>query len=379
MPQLRVELTSEDRVGVTPGEFGVVAIFINGSDEVAQFNVAQASHPSLVLEIEDAQGETVLLGAPDAPTERDSGPGEGVEPGGSVTLEYVGFLDRSQAPGRYRVRYVGRYEPLGGSREDPLASDWLDFGLTALEVDFELAEPLPVRRVDLEQTGLRAFFSWWSNWWHNLLCFFRRLFGGEPCDGVFTRNVDEARTEVMSDAPPGFEAWNGTYGWRARFRTVVDQSACRVTVTIKVRLVGSITDAQKTAWETAIEADWSNIFKLCCRCCCCKNGYTIVANIEFVTSGEDQVVNVGNTTTNMGNWGRNDTTAVSHEFGHMLGALDEYYTVDGTPWGMPFQTGAGIMNNPNEGPLARHYGLVDQAVEAALGTPCTTRPVSVNC
>jgi hypothetical protein len=143
-----------------------------------------------------------------------------------VTLEHVGFLDRSQAPGRYRVRYVGRYEPLDGSRDDPLASDWLNFELTALEVDSEVAEPLPVRRVDLEQTGLRAFLSWSSNWWHNLLCFFRRLFGGEPCDGIFIRNVDEARTEVMSDAPPGFEAWNGTYGWRARFRSVVDQSAC---------------------------------------------------------------------------------------------------------------------------------------------------------
>jgi hypothetical protein len=164
-----------------------------------------------------------------------------------VTLEYVGFLDRSQAPGRYRVRYVGRYEPLGGSREDPLVSEWLDFEIAALEVEFEAAEPLPVPRVDLEQAGLRAFSAWWRNWWHNLLCFFRRLFGGEPCDGAFTRNVDEARTEVMSDAPPGFEAWNGTYGWRARFRTVVDQRACRVTVTIKVRLVGTITDAQKTA------------------------------------------------------------------------------------------------------------------------------------
>ena len=379
MPQLRVELTSEQLADVTPGEFRVVAVFTNGSDEIARLNTAQASHPSLVLEIEDAQGGTVLLGAPDAPTERDSGPGQDVEPGGSVTLEYVGFLDRSQAPGRYRVRYFGQYEPLGGSREDPLVSEWLEFEIAALEVEFEVAEPLPARRVDVPETGLQAFLAWLANWWHNLLCFLRRLFGGEPCDGVFTRNVDEARTEVMSDAPPGFEAWNGTYAWRARFRTVVDQRACRVTVTIKVRLVGTITDAQKTAWENAIEADWSNVFKLCCRCCRCRNGYAIVANIEFVTSGEDQVVNVGNSTTNMGNWGRNDTTAVSHEFGHMLGALDEYYTVDGTPWGLPFQTGAGIMNNPSEGPLARHYGLVEQAVEAELGTSCTVRPVAANC
>lgn len=178
------------------------------------------------------------------------------------------------------------------------------------------------------------------------------------------------RGSKRGTAPTGGEPDSARWSIRAHVR---------VTVTIKVRLVGAITDAQKTAWETDIEADWSNIFKLCCWCCCCKNGYTIVANIKFVTSGEDQVVNVGNTTTNMGNWGRNDTTSVSHEFGHMLGAPDEYYTVDGTPRGMPFQTGAGIMNSPNEAPLARHCRLVDQAVEAALGTSCTTRPVSANC
>lgn len=262
MPRLTVELNSEQRVGVTPGEFRVVAVFTNKSDEVASLNTSQASHPSLVLQVQDAQGERVLLGPPDAPTEKDGGPGEPVEPEGTGTIEYVGFLDRSLAPGRYQVRYFGQYEPLGGSRQDPLVSEWLDFEVAAPEVPWEIVEPLPPRRVDRAETGLQAFLSWFWNWWHNILCFLRRIFGGERCDGVFTRDVDEARTEVMSDAPPGFEAWNGTYGWRARFRTVVDQRACRVTVTIKVRLVGAITDAQKTAWENAIEADWSNVFKL---------------------------------------------------------------------------------------------------------------------
>jgi hypothetical protein len=379
MPQLEVELTAERREQIVPGEFGVVAALRNTGDEVAYLNRAQAAHPALVLEVVDAKGEAVYMRPPDAPREDQGGRGDPIEPGAVVSFEYVGFFDRSQAPGRYRVRYVGRYEPLGGTTEDPLVSEWLEFELAEPADRFEIAEPLPGEVASFEPTRIVAFFWWWRGFWHRILCRILRLFGRERCKRVLTHTVDEARTEVMSNAPPGFEAWNGTYSWRARFRVRIDQSRCRATVTIRVRLVGTISDAQRTAWENAVEADWSNVFKVCCRCCCCSDGYTIVANIEFVTSGEDQVVNVGDSTTNMGNWGRNDTTAVSHEFGHMLGALDEYYTVDGTNWGLPFQAGAGIMNNPNEGPLARHYGLVERAVEAALGTSCTTRTTSAPC
>jgi hypothetical protein len=379
MPQLRVDLASQRRDEVVPGEFGVTAIFTNEGSDASLLNRAQAEHPSLVLEIQDSKGETVLMRPPDAPREDQGGRGEPIEPGETVSIEYVGFLDRSQAPGRYQVRYAGRHEPLGGTQEDPLVSEWLDFEVIESDDEFDHAELLPARIVRVEPTRFARLIFLILRWWHAIICWLRRLFGRDGCEKVITRDVDEPRIEVMSDAPAGFEAWNGTYSWRARFRTVVDQVRCTVTVTIRVRLVGNITDAQRDAWESAIEADWGNRFKLCCFCCCCRNGYTIVANIDFVASGEHQVVHVGDSTTNMGNWGRDDTDAVSHEFGHMLGALDEYYTVDGTAWGLPYQVGAGIMNNPNELPLARHYSVAEQAVEVALGTSCSTRAASTNC
>lgn len=379
MPLLEVELTTERQYQVVAGEFSVVARFRNATDEVAYLNVAQAVHPALVLEIRDADDTAVLLRPPDAPRPEQAGRGEPIEPGADVSIEYVGFLDRDQSPDAYRVRYVGRYEPLGGSPDDPLVSDWLDFEVARPAERFERPDPLPGRVRVVEPVGLLRIFVWVRELLHLIVCWILRLLRLERCDRVLTRSIDEARTEVMSNAPPGFEAWNGTYAWRARFRAELDQRRCRMTVTVRIRLVGTITDAQRTAWESAIEARFGNVFKHCCRCCCCRNGYTIVANVAFVTSGEDQVVNVGDSTTNMGNWGRNDTTAVTHEFGHMLGALDEYYTVDGTDWGSPFQPGAGIMNNPNEGPLARHYELVERAAEAMLGTSCSTRAVSQGC
>ena len=81
----------------------------------------------------------------------------------------------------------------------------------------------------------------------------------------------------------------------------------------------------------------------------------------------------------MTNWGNTDTTAINHEMGHMLGAKDEYYTVDGTAWGLPWQNGAGIMNNPNETPLARHLDLVRDTVRAMLGTNCITKMMGDSC
>jgi hypothetical protein len=106
----------------------------------------------------------------------------------------------------------------------------------------------------------------------------------------------------------------------------------------------------------------------------------IVCDLQFVTSGEHQVVNVGTSTTNMGNWGAGDTIDVSHEFGHMLGALDEYFTVNGTNWGPGRQPTGSIMNNPANLPAARHYETVRAAAASLLGgalqtvdrnTPCS--------
>jgi len=104
-----------------------------------------------------------------------------------------------------------------------------------------------------------------------------------------------------------------------------------------------------------------------------------VADIQFVTSGEHQVVNVGASTTNMGNWGATDTTDVRHEFGHMLGALDEYFTVNGVNYGPGGQATGNIMNNPANAAAAHHYELIRAAASDLLGTSCSTNSVNVRC
>lgn len=362
MPPLAVTLELRKPAEAAPTDVFLEATVTNKGAEPVPFNSAQAAYPSLVLEVEGPSRQRVLLPPPPVPTEADAGPGDPLEPGAVVTLTYGGFLDPVLGPGRFRARYAGRFPALGGSPEDPLLSEWVEFDL-----------PRPPR------PRLKLWPPPWSRFWRWL----QTRIPPEPFPEWFwcrlTRawEVDEAMTETITNAPPPFQAWNGTYGWRARFLLRVVGRSCRVQVTVRVRVIGTITQAQLTAWATAIASAWGNIFKLCDPEfweTCCGNGFTVVPVIAFVTTNEHQVVVAGANTVDMGNWGAADTVAVRHEFGHMLGALDEYFTVNGTAWGAPNQATGSIMNNPPNAPAARHYELVRTqtgAVQAiAVGQSC---------
>jgi hypothetical protein len=391
MPQLRAEVRSKDREEADPGELRITVEFTNDGAEPVPLNLHQAAHPALVLEVEDPNGKAVRLPPPSAPDTEDLEAGQLIGPGESVTLDYAGFLDRSLAPGTYRVRYAGRYPALGGTPDDPLLSDWTTFAVRRMPIDVP-GIPVPTPKPSPEEILLRPKKPWplllepiriliaWLWWrvWRRLWCLIVRVLLRRQCR-VLSQEFDQARTETISNAPAGSEAWNGTYAWRARFLLTVDEPACRVTAAIRVRLAGTITAAQRSAWESAIEATWNNRFKLCHDGCCCESGLDIVTDIAFVSSGEHQVVNVGATTTNMGNWGASDTVDVSHEFGHMLGALDEYFTVNGVDWGAGRQAGAPIMNNPANPPVARHYDVVRDAASSLVGHTCRTIERTAGC
>ncbi len=385
MPSLEVALQTEVRDEAVAGEVRVEATFTNAGEQPTRLNRHAASHPGLALEVRNSKDEPVLLAPPSAPGPADLEAGEVVEPGASVTLEYAGFLDRDLPPGTYRVRYFGQYPILGGATDDPLRSDWLVItlrsprGFTPGIGVTGLRPPAP----DDVLSSPRAPFPWIRSVIDRLLWIGERLYClifGPRCDSVLPQEIDQARTETISNAPPGAEAWNGTYGWRARFLVTVDEPQCRAAVVIRVRLVGTITGAQRSAWESAIKSAWNSQFSLCCRrCCCCDSGLGIECDIQFVTSNEHQVVNVGATTTNMGNWGAGDTVDISHEFGHMLGALDEYFTVNGVDWGAARQPTGAIMNNPANRPAARHYDTVRAAATTLLGTNCSTIAAGGRC
>lgn len=211
--------------------------------------------------------------------------------------------------------------------------------------------------------------------------------------------VNESISETISNAPSAptdYTAWNNTFGWRSKFTLTVERSTCKITATIKIKVTGTITAGQKSAWKSAIEAKWNNKVKLVCpdTICpgACTDGYVVAVEVLYVDSGEHYSVRANTPgateggrsglggTTSMTGWGVNDTVDITHEFGHMLGAKEEYFTTDGVDYTeggtkRGFRDpGAGIMNNPSGDPLPRNYDLIRQKAATVMGTgaSCTT-------
>lgn len=102
--------------------------------------------------------------------------------------------------------------------------------------------------------------------------------------------------------------------------------------------------------------------------------------MQFVGNNEHQVVNAGASTPNMGNWGTGDTVDITHEFGHMLGAKDEYFTVDGVNYGAWRQANGNVMNNPANTPVPKHFYIIKEEAEKLIrSTNCTVVPINQAC
>lgn len=207
----------------------------------------------------------------------------------------------------------------------------------------------------------------------------------KPCDqkSFPPRKVGRPVKEVISNAPADALSWNGTYEWVAKFTVVVTRATCAIKVIVKLKVAGAITDAQKSAWKSAIENKWNDKVTLYCSdadCAkACPDGYPVSVSIEYVTSGEHQTVTAGPETIDMGKWGATDTVDVTHEFGHMLGNPEEYYTTNGVNYATtvdgvyyPARSPNGtVMNNPANDPVPRHYDLIRQEAGKAMKIHCS--------
>ena len=361
MAALRAKLESIAKGTVPPSDVGVVAIVVNPTDKPVAFNESQARRVSLVLQVEDEQGKRLLLPPPSIPTEPDRA-AKPLAPGESVELRYGGFLDCRLRSGRYRVRYHAVHPALGGSPIDPLTSDWLS-------VDVRPPYSLFAFLMYLWRGFLRLV-----EWILELLRCWRR------CRRVLVQELDRSITETISGAPAGYEAWNGVYGWHARFQIRLEEAPCRVVLILRIRLSGTITDAERSAWESSIESAWANRFKSCADLGCCASGLPITFDLQYVTSGEHHVVVVHPTTTlSMNTWGATDATDVRHEVGHMLGNKEEYFTVDGVSYGPARQPAGNIMNNPANFPAGAHYWLAQEAINSLLGETGSVKAIAAVC
>ncbi|HWH63460.1 MAG TPA: DUF4157 domain-containing protein, partial [Ginsengibacter sp.] len=200
------------------------------------------------------------------------------------------------------------------------------------------------------------------------------------------KEVDENVTETISNAPAAFGAWNGTFNWQSRF--MIQLNAMIGQIWLVMRLSTTAPRNVQRAWERAIYNKWSGnkylkivipgVTQGPCKFLVrvdlrwvtdpAKAHYTITPKAPGDLCGGR--AGVGGTCS-MIDWGNADVTDITHEFGHMIGNKEEYFTTDGhnfaTGGKVGFRDpGGGVMNNPAERAQLRHFNLLKEKVADML-------------
>jgi len=134
------------------------------------------------------------------------------------------------------------------------------------------------------------------------------------------------------------------YGWRSAFFQADTHIVVRLQLNPDAGISAATLDNLRTTWRNGIISKWSDRFD-----CKSPNGERrrITFDVQWVSSNAHHVVRVrpGPERSNMTTWDTLDTGDVaSHEFGHMLGHVDEY--ADGTcPARSPVNTGTVMDDN----------------------------------
>jgi hypothetical protein len=248
---------------------------------------------------------------------------------------------------------VGEYTVGGKVRDGRSMRELCNLRVNAYDDDFLFDDSLGSDRSDHHGNYMIAYEK--SD--------FKEWFEGNPDPYVKVRN-DQGRVLARSytrDEAPRHSTINVTiggqeieksmseciYGWTSRYR----QEGTHIIVRIQLDPDSGISDTTiatlRNTWKTGIENKWSNHFA--CRCTtphCFRQG-TLTFEVLWVNNNPHHTVRVrqGPARTNMTTWDSNDTGDVaSHEFGHMIGLVDEY--VDAAcPNRSPVNTGTVMDDN----------------------------------
>lgn len=140
------------------------------------------------------------------------------------------------------------------------------------------------------------------------------------------------------------------FGWTAAFEQTWSHIVIRIRLNPDSGISAATMTNLRTTWQTSIQNIWSNRWG-CGRAGECTCPFTF--EVQWVTTNQHHSVTVhqGPGRANMLNWyTTNGGNVAAHEYGHMLGLVDEYYENPPCPDRNPVNTGTIMDNNSNNVP-----------------------------
>ncbi len=153
-----------------------------------------------------------------------------------------------------------------------------------------------------------------------------------------------SKLETMAREEHSFAMAECIFGWTAAFEQTWTHIRIRIRLNPDAGITAATMNTLRTTWENGIEPTWSNQWG-------CGHAGELPCALTFevlwVTTNPHHTVRVrpGPAGTNMTTWDTMDSGGVAaHEYGHMLGLIDEY--VDARcPGRSPVNTGTVMDNN----------------------------------
>ncbi len=154
------------------------------------------------------------------------------------------------------------------------------------------------------------------------------------------------RLESLARQNVSFSMSECIYGWTAEFEQIWSHVIVRIRLNPDAGISAQTMAALRTTWENTIQTRWSDRWAI-------SRSGEVSCNLTFdaqwvnASAHHDVRVRVGPAATNMLTWDTADSGAVAaHEFGHMLGNVDEYFASN-CPNRSPVNTGTIMDNNSN--------------------------------
>jgi hypothetical protein len=153
------------------------------------------------------------------------------------------------------------------------------------------------------------------------------------------------RLRTMSRQEHSFAMSECVFGWTSAFEQTWSHIIIRIRLAPDSGISSATVNNLMTTWRNGIVNTWSN------RWGCSKPGECpcpFTFEVQWVTTNQHHSVRIqtGPARSNMGVWDTLDTGNVAaHEFGHMLGLVDEYAETSVCPNRNPVNTGTVMDNN----------------------------------